>query len=425
MFEPAPKPQYNLILGRYNELGLKSKKVRARMEKRLLGYVQSICAREGINLTSASREWGRLIFLISPAQIPDAIQVFRHLIGIHSFSPGFRIDTEYPTVERAVLDTAAGYLEDGDTYAVRVRRTKKYHMTSLEMERDLGGQVMDAFEAEGKTLNVKLKNPSKTIFIEVRDKHSYIYTDKIPTTWGGNPIESDKGLLSLWTGKNDEAVATQLLLRRGAVPLPIVFRSPVMNQNEVDLNLKRIARFVSIPLPVIFVDIQPLWDLIETICTPAEFEVCQFYAEFIILERLIHRLNQDRTIIYQKQPVRFRGVVSALSTAQPNLLNIGQQSQMVHFSSLTGLSTSMIQSLRTRLELTGEEIASAEEFSLGIVVTNEDKTPIEPTIEPNSEPVDLDKIKNYFENKSIQESITKIVSLSQVETIIGSILSEK
>ena len=51
---------------------------------------------------------------------------------------------------------------------------------------------------------------------------AYIYSQKIPTIWGGNPIETDKAVLSLWRGIKGENIATQLMIRRGTVVEPVI-----------------------------------------------------------------------------------------------------------------------------------------------------------------------------------------------------------
>ena len=86
---------YNIIIGRYNELSLKSKKVRARMEYSLLDHINKVCKREGLNLISSYRRFGRLIFHFESEQIPKALEVFQHIIGLHSFSPGFSVEPNF------------------------------------------------------------------------------------------------------------------------------------------------------------------------------------------------------------------------------------------------------------------------------------------------------------------------------------------
>ena len=213
---------YNIIIGRYNELGLKSKKVRARMEYSLLDHISKVCKREGLNLISSNRRFGRLIFHFQSEQIPKALEVFKHIIGLHSFSPGFSVEPNFEIIQDSVLKLSSFYIENNDTFAVRASRIKPYPKTSIEIEREIGGSVFDDFSANGKSLTVDLSNPKKTIYIEVREKNAYIYTEKIHTIWGGNPIETDKAILALFQGKKGENVASQLMLRRGAIIEPVL-----------------------------------------------------------------------------------------------------------------------------------------------------------------------------------------------------------
>ena len=72
---------YNMIIARYVEIGLKSRKVRNRMEQRLLKHIQAILSRESVKCEKAYCKWGRLIFEISAQEMEKTLLIFRNKTG--------------------------------------------------------------------------------------------------------------------------------------------------------------------------------------------------------------------------------------------------------------------------------------------------------------------------------------------------------
>ena len=68
----------------------------------------------------------------------------------------------------------------------------------------------------------RMEQVLQTDSIEIREKEAYLFIQKYATRWGGNPIEYDKAMMALWSGNPGDAVASQLLLRRGTVIIPLL-----------------------------------------------------------------------------------------------------------------------------------------------------------------------------------------------------------
>lgn len=75
------------------------------------------------------------------------------------------------------------YPDKNKTFKMHVRRAKKtYPGTSMELNADLGGAILDAFPE----MKVDVHDPQLLITVEIREK-IYIYSESIPGP-GGMPI---------------------------------------------------------------------------------------------------------------------------------------------------------------------------------------------------------------------------------------------
>ncbi len=188
---PSYYSYYNLILCRYNELGLKSPKVRTRMEYRLIEHIKAICRREKLSLQSALQLGGQLIFFFPKDKISEAITVFRYIIGLYSISPGFSSPHDLEVLSRNILNFANCYFQSGDSIAVQSKTLQPFPLKSMDLDRKLGGEIIDAFEEQMKSLRVDLTNPDKTLFVEVQERELIFIRKKFPPFGGAtqsNPI---------------------------------------------------------------------------------------------------------------------------------------------------------------------------------------------------------------------------------------------
>ncbi len=444
---------YDIIIGRYNELGLKSRKVRARMEYSLLDHISKICKREGLNLISSFRRSGRLIFYFQSEQIPQALEVFKHIIGLHSFSPGFAVEPNFELIHDSVLQIASLHIEKNDTFAVRASRIKPFPKTSQEIEREIGGSIYEEFNTNGKSLTVDLSNPKKTIYIEVREKYAYIYTEKIPTIWGGNPIETDKPILALLQGKKGENVAIQLMVRRGAIVEPVLIFADSLgisknneNYQKIINNINQNAIYLSESMKLNLLNAEPLLKQIQQENIPElELEYYYKFANMILMENLRKNLNASGQIVYKKKRLFFKGFITPISLADEFYYLVGQHVTPVHFMPLIGLSQNMVNDLDIRLleqknshnpKIENENTENEKKktkFSLGQTVASETSVNNDESedslMTKNKTSVNLTKIiqeiNSYFEKDNIFSIIDQIVNTKEILEIHGKILKDQ
>ncbi|MFW9923191.1 MAG: THUMP domain-containing protein [Candidatus Thorarchaeota archaeon] len=240
------------ILIRYGELGLKSRPVRRLMEKQLANNIRIILEKKGFsNFTVIiEKSWGRLFVSFNAEEHQDLELVSKIIVenvfGIISVSPIYRIGSDIEIIKKEVLDFARKNIPSNSSFVVRARRTGKHTYTSIELERTIGELIYDTL-AEEKNLTVNLTNPDYKLSIEVKDNFAFIYENR-NEGFGGFPQGLQGGICSIFRGSKEDAVASFLLCKRGALTLPILFQKKKNNNysnniQELDKQVSRVFSF--------------------------------------------------------------------------------------------------------------------------------------------------------------------------------------
>jgi len=131
----------------------------------------------------------------------------RRVFGIHSVSPAWEMDKDFEMIAAKCVELSKDLK---GTFKVMARRSdKKFPMTSMEMNAEIGGRILDA----NPNLTVDVHKPMHEVSVEVRDK-AYVYVGEIMAV-GGLPMGTGgKGMLLL-SGGIDSPVAGFQLMRRG------------------------------------------------------------------------------------------------------------------------------------------------------------------------------------------------------------------
>lgn len=193
-----------VIVVRPGEYTVKSRGTRRWFDRLLARNLRDALRSEGYK-GDVRREWGRLYVYASR----EAVGVLRRVFGVKSLSPG--IEVEYEGLDD-LLDSAEKYFSEkvgGKAFAVRARRSWAEGFTSLDVERLLGARLMKYAR------KVDLESPEVTVYVEVRGRRAYFYTEVIPG-YGGLPIGSEGRALALFSGGHDSPVAAWYIMRRGA-----------------------------------------------------------------------------------------------------------------------------------------------------------------------------------------------------------------
>lgn len=203
-----------IILVRYDELALKSNKVRAMYESILMKNLKAMLHADGSSYTEITREMGR-IFIHSDD--PRALQSATRVFGVVSASQAYTCEA---TLESAALvcgEVAGGIIRDGQSFAIRARRTGNHDFTS----RDVAVACGDAAYLSGaKNVRVDLEKPDIEIFVEIRQKTGYVFTGSVKGA-GGLPLGTQGRMVALISGGIDSPVAAWLMMKRGCEIIPL------------------------------------------------------------------------------------------------------------------------------------------------------------------------------------------------------------
>ena len=156
---------YDLIIARYGEIGVKSPKIRSRFERKLVKNIKATFE------CDVDRNQGRIY--VHPEDFDEGIEKLNRVFGVVSYSPATSTKTNYDDIDRTLSEyvdelIAEGVLDENTKFAIKCRRVGKHDFTSQEMAAHCGGVVRDRILAP-----VDLSNPDLTIFVEVREDDTY------------------------------------------------------------------------------------------------------------------------------------------------------------------------------------------------------------------------------------------------------------
>ena len=199
-----------IILVAYDEIALKSPPVRRQLERQLARHIESVLTRRGYEGVSVSRRFGRLYVKGAPSEAADHIV---NVFGIASVMPSLRTEADYPSIERLVVTVSSKRIGDDQSFAVRPKVVGEHSFSSQDLAIKLGSSILEGSRSRG--VHVNLSKPDVTVYVEVRDRDAFVYTE-IMKGFGGFPYGSQGKLVSLFSGGIDSPVATWLVMKRGA-----------------------------------------------------------------------------------------------------------------------------------------------------------------------------------------------------------------
>src|SRR5690606_907418 len=202
----------HFIVKVFPEIFIKSMPVRKRMMRQLRDNLRKLLGNQGVAI-DVQRDWEK-IEIVSPKADANTIarvaEILAHTPGIGNFS----LVNEYPlgdleSIFQHVLPLWGKALA-GKTFCVRVKRHGKHDFSSVEVEKYVGGGLLEHSEAQG----VSLKEPDITVSLEIKWDRLFVVTNKTRGL-GGFPLGEQDPVLSLISGGFDSTVSTYLCIKRG------------------------------------------------------------------------------------------------------------------------------------------------------------------------------------------------------------------
>jgi thiamine biosynthesis protein ThiI len=159
--------------------------------------------------------------------------------------PSQRTFSELESVLRLTVKVASERISDKQSFAIRPKVVGNHVYSSQDLAVKAGSAVNSALLGRG--IHVNLSKPNVTIYIEVRDRDAFVYTEILKGV-GGLPYGSQGRLVALFSGGIDSPVATWLMMKRGTEVLPLFMdQRPYVGDSYVERSLlacKVISDFV-------------------------------------------------------------------------------------------------------------------------------------------------------------------------------------
>ncbi|MDD6201997.1 MAG: tRNA 4-thiouridine(8) synthase ThiI [Lachnospiraceae bacterium] len=274
---------FTAFLIKYAEIGVKGKN-RYLFEDALVQQIKYALKRcEGE--FKIRKTQGRIyVDAVSEFDFDETVENLKTVFGIVGICPVVYVEDEgfehlCKTVVKYVKDL---YGEQKKTFKVVARRARKnYPLDSMEINREVGGVILD----ECPNMSVDVHTPDIELNIEIREK-IYIYSEIIPGP-GGMPVGTNGKAMLLLSGGIDSPVAGYMISKRGVKIDAVYFHAPPYTSERAKQKVIDLAKLVSrfsgpIYLHVInFTDIQL-----------AIYEKCPHEELTIIMRRYMMRIAE-------------------------------------------------------------------------------------------------------------------------------------
>ena len=145
----------------------------------------------------------------------------------------------------AILATCKEFLNDqlstAKTFKVETKRADKtFPMTSIQLSQYVGGELHEAYE----NLEVDVRHPELTVYVEIRDYAAYVHADPEPGA-GGLPVGINGRAVSLLSGGIDSPVASYMIAKRGVALEMVHFFSYPYTSPEAKEKVIELARLLT------------------------------------------------------------------------------------------------------------------------------------------------------------------------------------
>ncbi len=249
---------FQAFLIKYGEIGVKGKN-RYVFEDALVARMKQVLS-DVEGTFRITKEQGRIYVEADGSfDYEEAVAALQRVFGIVGICPVVLVeDRGFEALSGDVTDYMRRlYGEEKKTFKIHTRRANKnYPMTSMEVNAELGGRLLEAFP----NLSVDVHDPELMLHIELRSQIC-IYSEVIPGP-GGMPLGTNGRSMLLLSGGIDSPVAGYMVARRGVYIDAVYFHAPPYTserakQKVVDLAAKVACYTGRIRLHVInFTDIQ-------------------------------------------------------------------------------------------------------------------------------------------------------------------------
>jgi thiamine biosynthesis protein ThiI len=207
----------HFVVKYFPEITIKSAPVRKRFTRQLQRNLKTRLRAALDCECQVERGWDRLNIAINSDKASRPDTCAKVVSDILATTPGIAYFAkvsvfEFDNLEALAKEAAESWraLALKGTFCVRVKRTGNHDFSSTDVERLVGGLVLQSHPQA----KVKLKDPDLTLRLEVAHQRCFVIHEQQPGL-GGFPLGTVEPVLSLVSGGFDSTVASYLTMRRG------------------------------------------------------------------------------------------------------------------------------------------------------------------------------------------------------------------
>ena len=205
-----------VCLVHYHEIGLKGNN-RARFERILMDNIKAALA--AFSVATITRISGHILVTFSVSgEAERAFPLIAKVPGVARVSLAFHTDREPGEYCAAAIKALEEFGEFNSFKVVARRSNTDYELTSMDLNKQVGEVLCNAFPDK----KVLMKGCDAQVHVLVVQGSVYVYA-RSERGVGGLPQGSAGKVVTLLSSGIDSPVATWLLARRGAVPVPVHF----------------------------------------------------------------------------------------------------------------------------------------------------------------------------------------------------------
>lgn len=205
-----------VCLVHYHEIGLKGNN-RARFERILMDNIKAALA--AFSVATITRISGHILVTFSVSgEAERAFPLIAKVPGVARVSLAFHTNREPGEYCAAAIKALEEFGEFNSFKVVARRSNTDYKLTSMDLNKQVGEVLCNAFPDK----KVLMKGCDAQVHVLVVQGSVYVYA-RSERGVGGLPQGSAGKVVTLLSSGIDSPVATWLLARRGAVPVPVHF----------------------------------------------------------------------------------------------------------------------------------------------------------------------------------------------------------
>ncbi|MEM4216113.1 MAG: tRNA uracil 4-sulfurtransferase ThiI [Candidatus Anstonellales archaeon] len=187
-----------MFVVKYSELGVKSRAVRARMEKLLMENIRNAYKKNKIDVKVRKKD-GRI------AVDGENGEILEKIFGVSSYCKAIVCEKDIEKIANEVSES----MEKNKKYKIEVNRTdKNFPLTAPEITKIMVERI------ENRGLKLGVKSYDEKIVIEIREGGAYVLFDERKGP-GGMPYGTGGNALALFSGGIDSPVAAWMVAKRG------------------------------------------------------------------------------------------------------------------------------------------------------------------------------------------------------------------